>query len=101
MEVDAAGDLLGVVLGVVFPAADDAIAIQRVVFTNVGPAPGLVAGDQGRAAAAKQIQYDSASWAGVLDGVRHELHRLDGGMQRKLVEASGLQGVDTLVLPDI
>src|SRR5438874_12790953 len=62
----AALQQLGLLAGEVRPSLEDHIAVERVQLHDKGAAAGLLGGDQGRAAAAKQIQDILARLRGVL-----------------------------------
>jgi hypothetical protein len=74
---DPAGDLLGLVLCIDLPPADDAVAINRVELAYIGAPTSLVGGDQGRAAATEEVEDDrlGCNYADVTDTIREFMRR--------------------------
>jgi transposase InsO family protein len=70
---------------------------------SVGDSPpsGSLGSDEDRAAAGKGVEDETIAAGAVLDGVRHKGHGLDRPMHGELVEAAGLEGVDSRVVPDV
>ena len=84
-----ADHLNGIILCECLPAADDALAIDGIEFTQVCASASLVSRNQRRPAAAKWIQYNGATFRDILDGIGNHLHRFDRGMQRQFLKPAG------------
>ena len=74
----------GLAAGELLPALDDDVAIQGVEFHQEGVAFVLLGGDQGRAAAAKQVEDVFPRPGGILQGPRGQLDRLFGEVDHAL-----------------
>src|SRR5271166_103994 len=68
--------LLGLLAREVLEALADDVAIQRVQLHQEGFAAGLLGGDEGRAAATKEVEDMLAAARGVLDGTGGQLDGL-------------------------
>lgn len=65
-----------------FPATDDHIAVCWIDFHHAASAPGLLARDQSRSAAAKRIENDSARKRAVANEIREQ----PNGFHRRMID---------------
>ena len=63
---DPAGNQLRLIFRISLPAPDDAIAVNRIEFAEIAPPAGFVGGDQGRPAAAEQVEDDGAPLGAII-----------------------------------
>src|SRR5260221_116321 len=63
--------------------------------------PSLFRGDDGRAATGEGVQYDFCTPRDVPDGVGNHRDRLDRGMHREFIKASGTERIDAGIFPNI
>ena len=56
---------------------------------------------QGRPRSPEGIEHDVAATGHVLDRVGDQRYRLDGWVRLQIIEASGAEGIDTGIVPDV